>query len=299
MKKELIFIGLGRMGSAMTARLIEHGYTVHGFDVAEKARENAKENGVKVYQSIADAIRTQSERKIIWLMVPAQFVDNTLHDVYPHLQMNDVIIDGGNSFFSDTKERATAATAQGFHYVDCGTSGGVNGARHGASLMVGGESKIIESIEDVFLTLATKGGYGHVGKSGAGHFVKMVHNGIEYGMMGAIAEGISFIEKHQTEMDLKTLEVFKPYKNGSIISSNLMSWMAEAYQQEGYLEQIAGKVPQGETETEMEYIVAQNQSPVLQAALQQRKNTRNNPTRTGTFISAMRNVFGGHSTLKK
>ena len=299
MDKELIFIGLGRMGAAMTARLSEQGYTVHGFDVDEAARAEAKKNGVQVYDSMKQAIAAMSDQKIIWMMVPAKFVDDVLAEIMDELHADDIIIDGGNTFFEDTKRRAQDAAIKDVHYVDCGTSGGMDGARHGASLMVGGPVDAVRAVEHIFIALAVTDGYGHVGESGAGHFVKMVHNGIEYGMMGAIAEGMSFIEQHQSELNLKPIETLKPYQHGSIISSSLMNWLAEAYRTPRYLTHIAGEVPRGETEIEMEYIIAQNQSPVLEAALQQRKDTRQNPSRTGTLISAMRHQFGGHTTIKR
>jgi len=299
MQKEIVFIGLGRMGNAMTAHLVEEGYTVHGHDVDPEARQLASENGVTVYDSLPAAIAAMPGQKVVWLMIPAKFVDSTLVDIHSLMQPEDIIIDGGNSFYKDTLTRAAASVAKNITYIDCGTSGGVDGARKGASLMVGGPTEVVNKLEPLFTTLAAKNGFGHVGKTGAGHFVKMVHNGIEYGMMGAIAEGMSFVERQQSELDIKPLEVLKPYEHGSIISSSLMSWLAEAYNTPSYLESIAGEVPQGETEMEMEYIVAQNQSPVLEAALQQRKDTRQNPSRTGTLISAMRNTFGGHKTIKK
>jgi 6-phosphogluconate dehydrogenase len=299
MQKELIFIGLGRMGAAMTERLIEEGYTVHGFDVSEEARSAAAGFGVDVHTSIDEAIKHMGGKKIVWIMVPSKFVDDVLTEVQSELHADDIIIDGGNTFFKDTIKRAGAANAQNIHYVDCGTSGGVDGARHGASLMVGGDDTVVADIEHIFTTLAAPNGYGHVGKSGAGHFVKMIHNGIEYGMMGAIAEGVNFIESEQSDLGINVQTALKPYENGSIISSNLMSWLADSFTTEGYLEQIAGEVPKGETEVEMEYIIKQAKTPVLNAALEQRKATREAPSRTGTFISAMRNQFGGHKTIKK
>jgi 6-phosphogluconate dehydrogenase len=299
MTKELIFIGLGRMGNAMTSRLIEQGYTVHGFDVDTAARSAAAENGVTTYETISQAITSMSGRKVVWVMVPSTFVDGVLADVYTELAAEDIVIDGGNTFFKDTKRRAAEALEKEINYVDCGTSGGVDGARHGASLMVGGLDSVVHDIDHIFIALAAPDGYAHIGASGSGHFVKMVHNGIEYGMMGAIAEGMNFIEQHGVEMELKPVKALTPYKNGSIISSSLINWLAEAYQTQGYLEQIAGEVPKGETEMEMEYIVSKKVSPVLEAALQQRKDTREHPSRTGTLISAMRNQFGGHKTITK
>ena len=299
MQKELIFIGLGRMGAAMTEHLAEEGYTVHGYDVSEEARETAAGFGVKPYNSIGEAVSGMEGRKVVWLMVPSKFVDDALTEVYESVAANDIIIDGGNTFFKDTLRRAEEAKEKDIHYVDGCTSGGMNGARHGASLMVGGDKEIVKEIENIFITLATTDGYGHVGKSGSGHFVKMVHNGIEYGMMGAIAEGLSFVESNKDELGIDTQEVLKPYEHGSIITSNLMSWMAESYKTEGYLENIAGEVPKGETEFEMEFIVEHKVTPVLEASLNQRKETRENPSRIGTLISAMRNQFGGHKTINK
>lgn len=299
MQKELIFIGLGRMGAAMTALLIEKGYTVHGFDVSDTARAEAATNGVTTYDTIDQAVANMPGRKIVWVMVPAQYVDDVLTNVTSNLTAGDIIIDGGNTFFEETITRAATAAASGLHYVDCGTSGGVEGARTGASLMVGGDKAVVSNIQQLFIDLAAPGGYGHVGKSGAGHYVKMVHNGIEYGMMGAIAEGLNFIESQQPQLEIDVCEALKPYEQGSIISSRLMNWLVAAYQTPNYLQNIAGEVPAGETEMEMEYIVKHNHTPVLDAALQQRKDTRQNPSRTGTLISAMRNQFGGHKTIDK
>ena len=297
--KEIVFIGLGRMGAAMTAHLTEEGFTVHGSDVSEDARNAAAESGVTVHDSIEQAISAMDGRKIVWIMVPSKFVDDVLTEVQTQLNPGDIIIDGGNTFFKETLRRAEAAKASELHYVDCGTSGGVNCARNGASLMVGGDMDVVQEIEDIFTTLAAPGGYARVGSTGAGHFVKMVHNGIEYGMMGAIAEGMAFIEDDKHGLAIEPHEALKPYENGSIISSSLMSWLADAYKTPNYLEQIAGEVPRGETEMEMEYIVEQGESPVLYAALLQRKATREEPSRVGTLISAMRNQFGGHKTINK
>jgi 6-phosphogluconate dehydrogenase len=299
MQKELIFIGLGRMGAAMTEHLVEEGYTVHGFDVSDEARTTAASFGVDVHDTIVGAISHMEGRKVVWMMVPSKFVDDVLEEVENELAAGDIIIDGGNTFFKETLRRATEAAKKGLEYVDCGTSGGMEGARHGASLMVGGKLEVVAEIEHIFEALAAPNGYGHVGKSGAGHFVKMVHNGIEYGMMGAIAEGVNFIESEQPDLEIDVQTALKPYENGSIISSSLMGWLADSFTTNGYLEQIAGEVPQGETEMEMEYIIEQAKTPVLNAALEQRKATRDTPSRTGTFISAMRNQFGGHKIIKK
>jgi 6-phosphogluconate dehydrogenase len=299
MQKELIFIGLGRMGRGMAEHLTENGYFVHGFDVSEEMRREAAQVGIPVHETLTEAIAAMADRKVIWLMVPSKFVDGVLDEVIPQLSPNDIVIDGGNTFFKDTLRRGEALKAKEIHFVDCGTSGGMRGARHGASLMVGGPDAVIKEIEHIFHTLAAPNAYAHLGKTGAGHFVKMVHNGIEYGMMGALAEGMSYIEDHQAEFDIRINEVFKPYQHGSVIESSLVNWLADSYLTEGYLESIAGEVPRGETEEEMEYIITAGKTPVLEASVVQRKATRGNPSRIGTLLSAMRNQFGGHAVVKR
>lgn len=286
------------MGRGMAEKLTENGYVVHGYDVSEEMRQEAANAGITVLHTLTEALAAMTGRKVVWLMVPSKFVDDVLNEVTPQLTAGDIVIDGGNSFFKDTLRRGEMLAAQEIHYVDCGTSGGVRGARHGASLMVGGPDDVIAEIEHLFHILATRNGYAHVGKTGAGHFVKMVHNGIEYGMMGALAEGMSYIEDHQAEFDIRIKEVFKPYQHGSVIESSLVNWLADAYRTEGYLEGIVGEVPRGETEEEMEYIIEAGKTPVLEASVTQRKTTRGNPSRIGTLLSAMRNQFGGHAVVK-
>ncbi|MFT5037419.1 MAG: 6-phosphogluconate dehydrogenase [Candidatus Azotimanducaceae bacterium] len=297
--KVLAFIGLGRMGAAMSAHLVESGYTVHGFDMSEEARSESQNQGVTVHDSLTECIEALPESKLVWIMVPSQFVDDVIDDVKGSLKSGDCIIDGGNSFFQQSLSRHQALEGDNIDFIDCGTSGGVEGARYGASLMVGGDNEAIQKHKHVFQTLAMKDGYGHVGGPGAGHFVKMVHNGIEYGMMGAIAEGLNVLHEHKEGMGLNIGEAIKAYEHGSIIESNLLSWFADAYEKEGHLETIAGKVPKGETEMEMEYLVSNNHLRILNAAITQRKLTRVEPSLIGTYIAAMRNEFGGHKTIQK
>lgn len=293
-------VGLGRMGVAMSESLIEQNYTVHGYDVSEKARENVSGIGMVSHSSLADAVSAMEEpNRLVWLMVPAKFVEEVLAELTPTLKEGDCIIDGGNSFFHLSIDRHKKLKEQGIEFIDCGTSGGVSGARSGASLMVGGEEAVVKKYEHIFLALAATDGYGYIGNPGAGHFAKMIHNGIEYGMMGALAEGVHILEKYKSDLNINISEALKAYEHGSIISSSLTHWLADAYTSPGYLENIAGEVPTGETEIEMEYIVAHNHAQVLQAALKQRQQTRIEPSLTGTLISAMRNKFGGHKTLNK
>jgi 6-phosphogluconate dehydrogenase len=300
-EKQITFVGLGRMGSAMAMRLAEKGYSVYGYD-ENKDAELFSENipNIHTYATLREAVAAQEiSPKVVWLMVPSQYVDNVLTELVPLLQPGDTIIDGGNSFFKNTLVRADMLAEKKINFIDCGTSGGVSGARNGASLMVGGENEVVEKYADIFTSLAVQNGYAHVGGIGSGHFTKMVHNGIEYGMMGAIAEGINILNEHKEGLEIDVMQALKPYEHGSIIQGSLMTWMSEAFNTENYLDKIAGEVPKGETEMEMEYLIQHENVLVLEAALLQRKQTRTTPSFIGTLISAMRNQFGGHKILTK
>ena len=298
MKKELGFIGLGRMGLQMATLLVEKGYRVVGFDLNKEARDAAHNAGVEVVTSYADLQAALAPERLVWVMVPSTFVDGVLDELTAQLTAGDTIIDGGNSFYQDSVRRQAALTEKQLSFLDVGTSGGVTGARYGASLMIGGDESVFAKYEDVFATLAATNGYARVGKAGAGHFVKMVHNGIEYGMMGAIAEGVTVLHEHTDQFDIDLQAVFRPYEHESIISSKLVSWLREAYE-EGQIEQIVGEVPTGETESEMEHITTLGDTKVLTAALAQRKATRTQPSYLGKLIAAMRNQFGGHTVISK
>jgi len=298
MKKELGFIGLGRMGLNMATHLVELGYKVVGVDPDAAAQQAASDARVTMVDSYERLVQSLTADRVIWVMVPSKFVDSVLAELTPFLKPGETIIDGGNSFYQDSLRRHQALAAKELHFLDCGTSGGMEGARAGASIMVGGDAGVFAAHEHIFAALAATDGYARVGKAGAGHFVKMVHNGIEYGMMGAIAEGVTVLHEHADQFDINLTEVFKPYGHESIISSKLISWLSEAYDQ-GQIDSIAGEVPTGETESEMEHITTIAQVKVLEAALAQRKATREQPSYLGKLIAAMRNQFGGHKTLPK
>lgn len=292
----IAMIGLGRMGAAMAAHLYEQRVTVYGIDPSATARQAAAQEGIATYEKLADAIAALPTPRVVWLMVPSAHVDEALADLQTLLTTGDVIVEGGNSFYTESQRRYRECTEAGLVFIDCGVSGGVDGARSGASLMVGGDRAAVATLEWLFVALAAPRGYAHVGGPGAGHYVKMVHNAIEYGMMGAIAEGMHTLEEKQDELAIDIRAVLDPYRHGSIITSNLMDWLADAYEEPEYLEKIAGVVPRGETEPEMEYLVDNANVPVLAAALTQRVATRTSSSRVGTLIAAMRNQFGGHST---
>jgi len=298
MKKELGFIGLGRMGLNMVTLLVEKGYRVIGTDTDKEACAAAAAVGVEIVDSYADMVESLSTSRLVWIMVPSKVVDAVLDELTPLLTKGDTIIDGGNSFYLDSLRRHQALKDKELLFLDCGTSGGMSGARHGASIMVGGEAEVFALHEHIFAALAAPQGYARVGAAGAGHFVKMIHNGIEYGMMGAIAEGMTVLHEHREQFDIDLAAVFKPYEHESIITSKLVSWLRQAYD-EGQIELIKGEVPRGETEHEMEHITTIGKVKVLEAALAQRKETREHPSYLGKLVAAMRNQFGGHKVITK
>jgi 6-phosphogluconate dehydrogenase len=298
MKKEIGFIGLGRMGLNMVTHLVEEQYRVIGVDPNEEAKKTAGAVGVDVVDSYSSMISTLEAPRVVWVMVPSAFVDSVLDEVLPLLQPGDTVIDGGNSFYLDSLRRHKSLEEKGFNFLDCGTSGGMQGARYGASIMVGGKKEIFEMHEHIFKALAAENGYARVGNEGAGHFVKMIHNGIEYGMMGAIAEGVTILHDNEDKFGINLKEVFKPYEHESIITSKLVTWLRQAYDA-GQIDEIKGEVPRGETESEMEHITTLGDVKVLRAALEQRQVTRNKESYIGKLIAAMRNQFGGHKVIDK
>ncbi len=297
-EKTIGFIGLGRMGLNMVTNLVEKGYHVVGYNRSEGPREAAAQVGVEVVSSIPELIAALPTPRVVWLMVTSSVVDDVLAEVTPLLSPGDTIIDGGNSFYQDSLRRHEALVAKELKFLDCGTSGGMDGARHGASIMVGGKPEVFAQHEHIFAALAAQDGYARVGNEGAGHFVKMVHNGIEYGMMGAIAEGMTVLHEHEAKFGIDLQAVLKPYEHESIITSKLVSWLRKAYD-EGQIDVIAGEVPKGETEVEMEHITTIGTVQVLEAALKQRRETRQTPSYLGKLVAAMRNQFGGHAVITK
>jgi len=297
-KKELGFIGLGRMGMNMATHLVEEGYEVIGYNRSEEPRKEALSVGIKIAPTLAELVTTLPAPRVVWLMVSSGAVDTVLEELVPLLNPGDTIVDGGNSFYQDSLRRHQEMADKNINYLDCGTSGGMEGARHGASIMVGGKADIFANHEHIFKTLAAPDGYARVGNAGAGHFVKMIHNGIEYGMMGAIAEGVTVLKQNEATFGINLREALKVYEHESIITSKLVSWLVTSYDQ-GQIDLIKGEVPRGETESEMEHIVTLGEVKVLEAALAQRKATRESESYLGKLVAAMRNQFGGHKVISK
>ncbi|MEY3784578.1 MAG: 6-phosphogluconate dehydrogenase-like protein [Candidatus Parcubacteria bacterium] len=297
-KKELGFIGLGRMGFNMSTQLAEKGYRVVGVDSNSEVKSAALNVGIEVVADYQEMINALTAAKVIWLMVPSKFVDDVLNEIIPLVNAGDTIIDGGNSFYQDSLRRHKLLAEKEINFLDVGVSGGMSGARFGASLMIGGSQELFNQHEHIFSSLAAADGYARVGNAGAGHFVKMVHNGIEYGMMGAVAEGINVLHENSEKFGIDIKEVFKPYEHESIITSKLVTWLRQAYD-DGQIDLLKGEVPTGETEFEMEHITTIADVKILTAALEQRKATRVQESYIGKLIAAMRNQFGGHKTIAK
>lgn len=292
------FIGLGKMGFNMCLNLLEKGHelVVHDLDLQQISKLEAK--GALGAGSLRELVEKLPRQKIVWLMVPAKGgVDAVLQELIPLLPEKSIVVDGGNSYFEDSVKRAKGLGKHGIHFLDCGTSGGIEGSRHGACMMAGGDAQSFRTVEPLIRDMCVPEGYGYMGKSGAGHFAKMVHNGIEYGMMGAIAEGIQALKESKFDIDLK--EVVKVYAHGSIIESRLMSWLNKSFQTEKYLEGISGEVPKGETEEKMKKLEGIGTMPILREARLMREKTREKKSFAGKLIAAMRNQFGGHSVNRE
>lgn len=300
---EIAMIGLGRMGANMAERLHRGGHRVIGVDPGEAARASAAERGFEVSATVADALATMSVPRVVWLMVPAgEVVDQTLASLSPHLSEGDVVIDGGNSYYKDSMRRAAQLLEEDVTYIDCGTSGGVWGLQEGYSLMIGGDTEAVQRIGAIFRTLAPAedSGWAHVGPSGAGHFCKMVHNGIEYGMMQAYAEGFALMQR-KTEFNLDLGEVAKAWQHGSVVRSWLLDLSADALQRNPQLDGIAPFVPDsGEGRwTVAEAIDLDVSAPVITLSLLERLRSREKNSFSDRMLSALRNQFGGHAMTKE
>ena len=299
---ELGMIGLGRMGGNMTQRLLGGGHHIVAYDPNEQARLSVVNAGAIEATSINELVSHLSPPRAVWVMVPAGDVtDETIDTLSVELSVGDTIIDGGNSNYRDTIRRSADVGDRGITMLDVGTSGGVWGLTEGYSLMIGGETEAYSRLEPIFQTLAPGAsiGYGHVGPSGAGHFVKMVHNGIEYGMMQAFAEGFELMEaKHDLELDLA--QIAQIWRYGSVVRSWLLDLTAAALDKDGSLEGIQAYVEDsGEGRwTVEESIDLAVPIPVISASLQARFRSRQDSPFGAKLLAAMRNQFGGHSVRK-
>jgi 6-phosphogluconate dehydrogenase len=303
MTMELGMIGMGRMGSNMARRLLKGGHSIIAWDPVKEAVDAIAANGATRTLSIADLIGKLKSPRAIWLMVPSgEPTETTINDVAEHLSKGDLIIDGGNSNYKDSMRRAKALAEKGIGFLDAGTSGGVWGLAEGYSLMVGGYKDDFTRIEPLFQTLAPsqQQGYGYVGPSGSGHFVKMVHNGIEYGLMQAYAEGFELMQAKQ-EFDLDLSQIAEIWRYGSVVRSWLLDLAAAALKDDPQLDKLEAYVDDsGEGRwTVQESIDLAVPIPVISQALQARFRSRQAQPFGGKLLSALREQFGGHSIKRK
>lgn len=297
---ELGMVGLGRMGANMTERLVRGGHKVVSYDRNPEAIQRVVDIGATGAHSLADFVNQLSLPRAIWLMVPSgDPVDQTLEQLLPSLAKGDILIDGGNSNYKDSIRRAEKLTANGLHYVDAGTSGGIWGLANGYCMMVGGEKAIVDRLEPVFTTLAPKDGYLHVGPNGAGHFVKMIHNGIEYGMLQAYGEGFELLKASQFDLDLQKISHL--WNQGSVVRSWLLELAESAFEKDPKLDGIRGYVDDsGEGRwTVQEAIERSVPTPVLMLSLFARFASRQDESFSAKVIAALRNEFGGHAVKAK
>ena len=299
---KLGMIGLGRMGGNMAQRLLRGGHAVVGFDPDAGARASLEGEGGASADSLQALVSALPAPRALWMMVPAgKITDQTVEALAGLLAPGDVVIDGGNSNYKDTLRRAEALGKRGIGYVDCGTSGGVWGLAEGYSLMVGGDSAVVERLRPLFETLAPTPdkGWGHVGPVGAGHYTKMVHNGIEYGMMQAYAEGFSILQ-HKQEFALDLHQVAEIWRHGSVVRSWLLDLTADALGKNPGMDGISPWVADsGEGRwTLQEAIDLDVPAPVIALSLISRLRSRDDDSYADKLLAAMRNEFGGHAIRK-
>ena len=331
---QLGMVGLGRMGANMVLRLIKHGHECVAFDVSPAAVEGLVKQKATGAASLQELVSKLQKPRAVWLMVPAAVVDKTIQQILPHLEPDDILIDGGNSYYIDDIRRAKELAPKKIHYVDVGTSGGVWGLERGYCMMIGGEADVVKSLDPIFQALApgigdisrtpgrekvggtSEQGYLHCGPNGAGHFVKMVHNGIEYGLMAAYAEGLSILRaanvgKKQHEIDAETTPLRDPehyqydlnladisevWRRGSVIASWLLDLTAASLVEDQNLSGFAGRVSDsGEGRWTIKAAIDEAvPAPVLTASLYERFSSRGEAEFANKLLSAMRYQFGGH-----
>jgi 6-phosphogluconate dehydrogenase len=336
---QLGMVGLGRMGANMVKRLLKGGHECVVFDRSPQSVQELEKDKAVGSSGLADMVKKLAKPRAIWLMIPAAAVDDTIAEIVPHLEKDDILIDGGNSYYIDDIRRAKDLAAKGIHYVDVGTSGGVWGLERGYCMMIGGEDDVVKHLDPIFKTIApgvgdvprtpgreklggtSESGYLHCGPNGGGHFVKMVHNGIEYGIMAAYAEGLGILRsanvgKHTHEIDAETTPLRDPehymydfnladvtevWRRGSVISSWLLDLTASALAQDPQLSKFGGRVSDsGEGRWTVKAAIDEAvPAHVLTSALYERFSSRGEADYANKVLSAMRFAFGGHLEKSK
>ncbi len=297
---QIIYIGLGKMGKGMALLMQEKGHDVFCFNRSAEGRQRATEEGLHVFDTLVDTFKQVSGKKLVFIMVSHQGVDEVCAEILPLLNQGDTVIDGGNCFYKETIKRNELFKTKGIHLLDAGVSGGPSGARHGACVMIGGDKDSFVEYENLFRDISAPDSYMYLGESGAGHFAKMVHNGIEYGMMQSIAEGFNILK--QSHFNYSLTQVATLYQKRSVIESRLVEWLRDGFKKFGEeLDGISGEVSaSGEGEwtvnTAKEMDVP---APSIQTALYFRSMSQGNPTYLGKLLSTMRTMFGGHDVKDK
>ncbi len=292
-------IGLGKMGYRLALNMKHKNHEVVAFDVSKPAMERIHKEGIGIVSSPYELTQALQGRRVIWIMVPAgQVVDVIINNLKSYLRPDDIIIDGGNSFYKDSITRAKELEKQGVYLLDCGTSGSIDDAAQSICTMIGGWRGAFDYCEPLFKSISVKDGYLYCGKSGSGHFVKMIHNGIEYGMMQAIAEGFELLHKHNNGLDLAALA--KVWNHGAVVRSRLLELTQRALEKEKNLESIKGVVhSSGEGKWTVETALDMGvPAPIITMSLLMRYRSQQDDTFSGKIVAALRSEFGGHPVEK-
>ncbi|MHA2959674.1 phosphogluconate dehydrogenase (NAD(+)-dependent, decarboxylating) [Priestia megaterium] len=292
-------VGLGKMGINLGQNLLDQRHDVVAFDVNSNAVEQMKEYSASGVSSLQELVQSLETPRVVWLMVPHTVVDSVISEVTPLLAEGDIVIEAGNSHYKESIRRYNELKENKIHFMDVGTSGGMEGARNGACYMIGGDREAWDIVEPIFRDTAVENGYLYAGEAGSGHFLKMVHNGIEYGMMAAIGEGFEVLEKSQFDYDYE--KVARVWNNGSVIRSWLMELTENAFSKDAKLDDIKGVMnSSGEGKWTVETALdLQTATPVIAMSLLMRYRSLEDDTFTGKVVSALRNEFGGHAVEKK
>ncbi|MBK0005770.1 MULTISPECIES: phosphogluconate dehydrogenase (NAD(+)-dependent, decarboxylating) [Priestia] len=292
-------VGLGKMGINLGQNLLDQHHDVVAFDVNSNAVEQMKEYGASGVSSLQALVQSLETPRVVWLMVPHTVVDSVISEVKPLLAEGDIVIEAGNSHYKESIRRYNELKENKIQFMDVGTSGGMEGARNGACYMIGGDREAWEIVEPIFRDTAVENGYLYAEEAGSGHFLKMVHNGIEYGMMAAIGEGFEVLEKSQFDYDYE--KVARVWNNGSVIRSWLMELTENAFSKDAKLDDIKGVMnSSGEGKWTVETALdLQTATPVIAMSLLMRYRSLEDDTFTGKVVSALRNEFGGHAVEKK
>jgi 6-phosphogluconate dehydrogenase len=291
-------VGLGKMGLNLARNLIDHKHEVVAVDLNNNAVKEIEQYGCNGVYNLVDLVKSLEQPRVLWIMVPHTVVDSVINDLTPFLKPGDIVIEAGNSHYKDSIRRYNHFKKVGVSFMDVGTSGGMEGARNGACYMVGGDPETWEIVKPIFQDTAVEKGYLYAGEAGSGHFLKMIHNGIEYGMMAAIGEGFEILEKSQFNFDYES--VARVWNNGSVIRSWLMDLTERAFSKDANLQEIKGIMnSSGEGKWTVETALElQSATPVIAMSLLMRYRSLENDTFTGKVVAALRNEFGGHAIEK-